>query len=48
MEIKDLPSNFFIRNFCRPTQEGSLRVAILSLTKMAWGIGIFTLPFYIS
>ena len=48
IELRDLPGNFFVRNFCRPAKEGSLRVAILSLTKMAWGIGIFTLPFYVS
>ena len=43
-----MPRNFFVRNFCREFGEGSLRAAIVSLTKMAWGIGIFTLPLYVS
>lgn len=42
-----MPSNFFVRNFCREFGEGSLRAAIVSLTKMAWGIGIFTLPYFV-
>ena len=42
-----LPKNFIKRNFCRKLSPGSLRGAIINFMRIALGIGMFTLPFYV-